>query len=194
MQCRLDAGAGQRVRLYKGIFPGADRRLPLFFGGFDPLHAFLAALVLDPAWVFHSPRTILKVFLDGDTTKLAFTRRFLVSDAKVNIQEQILQPLNYELARTHQRIQFTVNTSAINPSDPMGQIKVVVLQENQRWISPYRASGPVSSPTITWSTPMITIAYFRAAWNGDGSIFRVSVTKAIGSKTRSMARRPRTYS
>lgn len=91
------------------------------------------ALVPDPNCIpIHSGNYILKVFLDGDTSKLAFTRRFLVSDAKVNIQEQILQPLNYELARTHQRIQFTVNTSAINPSDPMGQIKVVVLQ-NQRW-------------------------------------------------------------
>jgi hypothetical protein len=100
------------------------------------------ALVPDPNCIpIHSGNYILKVFLDGDTSKLAFTRRFLVSDAKVNIQEQTLQPLNYELARTHQRIQFTVNTSAVNPSDPMGQIKVVVLQ-NQRWDNAVKGIRP----------------------------------------------------
>jgi Domain of unknown function (DUF5103) len=75
---------------------------------------------------------LLKVFVDGDTSKLAFTRRMLVTDEKVNIHARLLQPLNYELARTHQRIQFSVNVSAVNPPNPLDQIKVVVLQ-NYRW-------------------------------------------------------------
>jgi hypothetical protein len=75
---------------------------------------------------------LLKVFVDGDTSRLAFARRFLVTDEKANIHAQLLTPQNYELAHTHQRIQFTVNVSAVNPSNPLEQIKVVVLQNN-RW-------------------------------------------------------------
>jgi len=80
----------------------------------------------------HSGNYLLKVFLDGDTSRLAFTRRFLVTDAKVNIRPAVLQPINYELSRTHQRIQFSVNVNAVNPNNPLDQIKVVVLQ-NYRW-------------------------------------------------------------
>jgi len=80
----------------------------------------------------HSGNYLLKVFLDGDTSKLAFTRRMLVADAKVNIQPFVLQPTNYEISRTHQRIQFKVNVSAVNPNNPLDQIKVAVLQ-NYRW-------------------------------------------------------------
>jgi hypothetical protein len=72
------------------------------------------------------------VFLDGDTSRLAFTRRFLVTDSKVSISPQLFTPLNFELARTHQRIQFKVNVSGVNPNNPLQQIKVVVLQ-NFRW-------------------------------------------------------------
>ena len=80
----------------------------------------------------HSGNYLLKVFVDGDTSKLAFTRRFLVTDEKVSIHAQLLTPLNYELAHTHQRIQFTVNVNAVNPSSALEQIRVVVLQ-NYRW-------------------------------------------------------------
>ncbi len=84
---------------------------------------------------------LLKVFVDGDTSKLAFTRRFLVTDEKASIHAQMLQPQNYELARTHQKIQFTVNVSAVNPSNPLEQIKVVVLQ-NYRWDNAVRDVKP----------------------------------------------------
>jgi len=75
---------------------------------------------------------LLKVFLDGDTSKLAFTRRFLVAENSVNITAQILQPFNPEVTRTHQKLQFTINTRALDVSDPSRQIKVIILQNN-RW-------------------------------------------------------------
>jgi hypothetical protein len=84
---------------------------------------------------------LLKVFVDGDTTKLAFVRRFLVTDEKVNINAQLLTPQNYELMHTHQKIQFTVNVAAVNPSSPQEQIKVVVLQNN-RWDNAVRDIHP----------------------------------------------------
>lgn len=89
----------------------------------------------------HSGNYLLKVFLDGDASKLAFTRRFLVTDAKATIQSQILQPLNFEIARTHQRLRFRLNTNAVNPNNPLDQIKVVVLQ-NYRWDNAIRGLKP----------------------------------------------------
>jgi type 9 secretion system plug protein len=84
---------------------------------------------------------LLKVFLDGDTSKLAFTRRFLVTNGKINIHSQMMQPLDYALSHTHQRIQFKLNTSAVNPANPLDQIKVVVLQ-NYRWDNAIRDIRP----------------------------------------------------
>src|SRR5215217_1555130 len=52
---------------------------------------------------------LLKVFLDGDTSKLAFTRRVLVYEKLSEVGAQVVQPFNSEAFRTHQKIQFQVN-------------------------------------------------------------------------------------
>lgn len=75
---------------------------------------------------------LLKVFLDGDTSKLAFTRRVLVYEQLAQIGLQVLQPFNPELFRTYQKIQFQVNKGPLNIVNPVQQIKAVVLQ-NYRW-------------------------------------------------------------
>ncbi|HEY4107757.1 DUF5103 domain-containing protein [Puia sp.] len=91
------------------------------------------ATVPDPNCIpIHSGNYLLKVFLDGDTSKLAFTKRFLVTDSRVKIQSQLLTPQNFELAHTYQNIQFRLNVSAINPPNVLDQVRVVVLQ-NYRW-------------------------------------------------------------
>ena len=74
---------------------------------------------------------LLKVFLDSDTSKLAFTRRILVVENKVGIGAQILQPYDFEFARSHQKIQFSVNTQQLNIMSPQ-QTSAVVIQ-NGRW-------------------------------------------------------------
>jgi len=75
---------------------------------------------------------LLKVYLDGDTNKLAFTRRVLVVDKMAEIGIQIVQPFNSEIFRTHQKVQFAINKGQINMVNPIQQIKAVVLQ-NFRW-------------------------------------------------------------
>ena len=75
---------------------------------------------------------VLKVFLDGDTTKLAFTKRFIVTASMVSVSAVIQQPFNQQLFRTHQKIQLTINSGSLNVSYPQQQIKVVILQNN-RW-------------------------------------------------------------
>lgn len=75
---------------------------------------------------------LLKVFLDGDTSKLAFTKRLLVLNAKASISARVTQPFLPEYFRTHQKIQFNVNINGLNAFNASQQIKVVMLQNN-RW-------------------------------------------------------------
>jgi hypothetical protein len=75
---------------------------------------------------------ILKVFLDGDTSKTIFTKRFMVYEEKATVGAQIVQPFNANLYQTHQRIITRVNAQALNVSNAHQQVKLVVLQNN-RW-------------------------------------------------------------
>jgi Type 9 secretion system plug protein 1st domain len=75
---------------------------------------------------------LLKVFLDGDTSKLAFTKRLLVLNNKSIITARIAQPFVPEYFRTHQKVQFSVNVNGLNSFSATQQVKVVVLQ-NYRW-------------------------------------------------------------
>jgi hypothetical protein len=75
---------------------------------------------------------LLKVFLDGDTSKLVFTKRLLVLNNKSTIGARVIQPFLPEFFRTHQKIQFNVNINGLNTFSAAQQIKVVVMQNN-RW-------------------------------------------------------------
>lgn len=75
---------------------------------------------------------LLKVFLNGDTSQLAFTKRLLVVDNVMNVSAQLLQPYNPQITRTHQKIQFSIDKQKLNIVNPQTQLKVVVLQ-NYRW-------------------------------------------------------------
>ncbi|MFN9115043.1 MAG: type IX secretion system plug protein domain-containing protein, partial [Bacteroidota bacterium] len=75
---------------------------------------------------------LLKVFTNGDTSKTVFTKRFLVVDMKAGIAATVLQPFNTAFAKTHQKIQFSINVQSIKPTNVFQQIKVVILQ-NYRW-------------------------------------------------------------
>ena len=75
---------------------------------------------------------LLKVFLNSDTSKLAFTRRLLIVDSKLTVGVRISQPYNSQLMTTRQKIQFSVDFAKLNILNPQQQVKVVVLQNN-RW-------------------------------------------------------------
>ncbi len=82
--------------------------------------------------IIMSGNYLLKVYLDGDTSKLAFTRRFYVLDQRSSIKAQVVQPYAPQLSRTHQKIQFTANIAGLNTFSAAQQVKVVILQNN-RW-------------------------------------------------------------
>lgn len=75
---------------------------------------------------------LVKVFLDGDTSKVAFTKRLLVVDNKSTIGARITQPFSPQYFRTHQRLEFNVNITGLDAFSAAQQVKVVVLQ-NFRW-------------------------------------------------------------
>ncbi len=68
---------------------------------------------------------MIKVFLNNDTSKLAFTKRLLVVQNAVSITAQILPPMNPQFSYTHQKLEFTVNSKALPISHPFEQIHVV---------------------------------------------------------------------
>ena len=75
---------------------------------------------------------ILKVFTNGDTSQIAFAKRFLVLDPKVSAGATVVQPFNTSIAKTQQKLQFNINVQNIKPTNIFQQIKVVILQ-NFRW-------------------------------------------------------------
>lgn len=85
---------------------------------------------------------LLKVYLNGDTSKLAFTRRVLVLNNIVPIAAKITQPFNTQLFRTHQKVQFSIDKSKLNIINQQQQLKVVVLQ-NYRWASAVTGIQPL---------------------------------------------------
>jgi len=85
---------------------------------------------------------ILKVFLDGDTSKLAFTRRFFVVHNRVDIAANIAQPFNSQLFLTHQKVQLSINIKDLNILNPQQQLKVMIMQ-NYRWDNAITGIQPV---------------------------------------------------
>jgi hypothetical protein len=86
---------------------------------------------------------LLKIFLDNDTTKLAFTKRMVVTDNKASVSALIQQPFNYKLVNTGQKLTVAVQTDArlqvMSPSD----MKIVILQNNN-----WQTSAFIDHPTI----------------------------------------------
>jgi len=75
---------------------------------------------------------VLKVFLDGDTSRLAFTRRILVLDNKFPVAAQVQQPFGQQYFRTHHRLLVQVSTRGFELRYPQQQVRLFVLQ-NFRW-------------------------------------------------------------
>jgi hypothetical protein len=86
---------------------------------------------------------LLKVFLNGDTSRLAFARRFVIVENKTSVAAQVQQPFNARLFKTDQKLQIAVKTDnriqLFSPTD----LKIVVLQNNN-----WQTSRLLDRPTI----------------------------------------------
>jgi hypothetical protein len=84
---------------------------------------------------------LLKVFINGDTSQLAFSRRFLVVDNRISIGAQVTQPYNQQYFVTHHRLQVQLNTKGFDVRYPQQQLKVDILQ-NYRWDNRLQLNTP----------------------------------------------------
>jgi hypothetical protein len=84
---------------------------------------------------------ILRVSLDGDTSRTVFIRRFMIVEEKVTIGSQVVQPFNTNFYRSHQRMSIRINAQSLNVTNPQMQLKAVVMQNN-RWDNALRNMPP----------------------------------------------------
>ena len=92
---------------------------------------YSALLPTGQATLKKSGNYLLKVFLDGDTSKLAFERRLLVVDPLVTVAAAVVRP-NAGSAQDLQKLNLSINVSRLKVQNPQQQIRVMVLQ-NYRW-------------------------------------------------------------
>ena len=81
---------------------------------------------------YKSGNYVLKVFINGDTSKIAFTRRLLVVDNKFPVAGQVQQPFSQQYFRSHHRLLVQVSTKGFDIRYPNQQVKLFILQ-NYRW-------------------------------------------------------------
>lgn len=84
---------------------------------------------------------LLKVFLNGDTSQLVFTKRFLVVDVKASVGVQVQQPFNGSIFRTHQKLHVTVTANSQINIFNQQDFQVVLLQ-NFIWPSAVYLNRP----------------------------------------------------
>ena len=75
---------------------------------------------------------LLKVYLNGDTAQLAFTKPLLVVEQRASVSATVVQPMLPQIFNTHQRLRFIATLQGINSFSAAQQVKAVVLQNN-RW-------------------------------------------------------------
>lgn len=75
---------------------------------------------------------ILKVYLDNDPGHVVLTRRFIVVENKVQINSQVHSPVDNRYTNTYQEVDFIVNYNGISISNPINDVRVLVMQ-NFRW-------------------------------------------------------------
>jgi len=84
---------------------------------------------------------LLKVFENGDTSKLLFTKKMLVTDNKTGVGATVIQPFSGRDFNTHQRVTVNINPNNLDIFNTNQQLKVVVLQ-NFRWDEAQMGNAP----------------------------------------------------
>lgn len=74
---------------------------------------------------------IIKVYLDDDTSQVAFTQRFYVQDNKVRIQGMVRQPNDLRHRQTHQEVDFSVLHPGYDISNPFQEVFATIMQNNR---------------------------------------------------------------
>lgn len=108
---------------------------------------------------------LLKVFLDGDISKLIFTKRMYVLEQKATISAEVVQPFTPQLFTTHQKIRFSASIKDINSFSAAQQVKAVILQNN-RWDNALKDIAPtfVRGTTLEYNSENLGIFEGGKEW------------------------------
>ncbi|HZY35709.1 MAG TPA: type IX secretion system plug protein domain-containing protein, partial [Mucilaginibacter sp.] len=71
---------------------------------------------------------VLKVYEDGDQSKLVLTRRMYVLSQKIGITAEIVPPNDNSLRETDQKINFTLNYGALRVQNPSAELRTFIMQ------------------------------------------------------------------
>lgn len=109
---------------------------------------------------------LLKVFRNFDEEDLVLTRRLMVISPNVTIDGKVQPATLAQYRFTKQEIQFSINYKGYNIPNPMGDVKVAILQ-NSRWDNALRDLKPmfIRDQVLEYSS------YDAALFNG-GNEFR----------------------
>lgn len=95
---------------------------------------------------------ILKVYEDGDQSKMILTRKLYVLGSRVAVAADIVASNNVELRQTNQKINFQINTGGLPVQNPNSDIKVLLMQNGR-------------SETGIWTTSPANVRGTQLAYN-----------------------------
>jgi len=71
---------------------------------------------------------VLKVYEDGDQSKLVITRRLYVLSPKIGISAEVVPPNDNAQRETDQKVNFTLNYGALRIQNPAAELRTFVMQ------------------------------------------------------------------
>jgi hypothetical protein len=93
---------------------------------------------------------ILKVYEDGDKTKMILTRRLYVLNNKVAIAADIVPSTDPSLRQTNQKVNFQVSYAGLNVQNPATDIKIWLMQNGR-----YETGSWNKPPTYIRGTQLV---------------------------------------
>jgi hypothetical protein len=74
---------------------------------------------------------ILKVYDDGDQSKMILTKRFYVVNPKISISAEITPSNDNSTRQTNQKINFTLDYGSLRVQNPSAEIRTLIMQNNR---------------------------------------------------------------